>query len=87
MTRFTVALTLGLSVACAPGPTTDEPSFAFGAFGAFGAYGECRDRSELQYEDVTFRSFHIPMRDGVRIAFSRFPRASRTAPRFPRCSS
>ena len=54
-----LALTLWLSLACTPGPTTDEPSFAF---------GECRDRSELQYEDVTFQSFHIPMRDGVRIA-------------------
>jgi len=54
-----LALTLWLATACALGPTTDEPSFAF---------GECHDRSEVQYQDVTFESFHIPMRDGVRIA-------------------
>ena len=54
-----LALTLWLAAACAPGPAIDEPSFAF---------GECHDRSEVQYQDVTFESFHIPMRDGVRIA-------------------
>lgn len=57
---FPVCL-LCLGMACAPetATETDAPELTF---------GECRDRSEPLYDEVSFSSFHIPMRDGVRIA-------------------
>ncbi|HSF14030.1 MAG TPA: CocE/NonD family hydrolase [Vicinamibacteria bacterium] len=32
------------------------------------SFGECRERSEVAYDDVSLASLHVPMRDGVRIA-------------------
>ena len=60
MTRQLSIVALMVFAACAP---STEPPLTVEV-----ELGQCTDRSTTAYDDVSIRSLHIPMRDGVRIA-------------------
>ena len=60
MTRQLSIAALMIFAACA---TSSEPPLAVEV-----ELGRCTERSTTKYDDVSIRSLHIPMRNGVRIA-------------------